>query len=160
MACVDVCQELGYDGYDHCEFSETAGHDQCLCYYDETPECECAEGQTQCSGDSVLVCDDGCTWTTYDCETACAESDEWDYYTGQCAYEEASGRDVCICANCECAEGDQACSGDYLYQCSDGCTWTYWSCVDICENDGFDYYDYCGYSEDQGVDLCFCGYYD
>lgn len=63
---------------------------------DTDGECECSSDEFLCGdSDDILVCSDGCSWTSYTCDYVCAYSDmSW---TGECGYDESSGHDVCWC---------------------------------------------------------------
>jgi len=81
--------------------------------------CECSAGELSCLGDaSILVCENNCDWTEYDCLTGCQESG-YATTTG-CDYSPTSGHDVCLCCNpgCDGKEcGPDGCGGT----CSPGC---------------------------------------
>ncbi|MBU1533780.1 hypothetical protein KKF84_00580 [Myxococcota bacterium] len=82
------------------------------------PSCPCVEGETTCSGDSVMFCavTDGCgQWEE--------EADCWNY-GGECR-EESQGHAWCenlSCNNIACNPGALYCQGTLLYRCySDYC---------------------------------------
>jgi hypothetical protein len=155
--CNDLCITGGYDYTTGCSYSSDTGDDTCWCDYDSS--CECSSGDTLCNGDYLQMCDDGCNWTSYDCNELCI-TDGYDYTTG-CSYSSDVGNDVCLCdysSSCECSSGDTLCNGDYLQMCDDGCNWTSYDCNELCITDGYDYTTGCSYSSDVGNDVCWCDY--
>src|SRR5262249_17924550 len=57
--------------------------------------CACSSGQFTCSGSSLKTCDDGCHFTTNDCDSAC-RAGGYDGAT-RCGYAGDLGHDACLC---------------------------------------------------------------
>jgi hypothetical protein len=151
--CADICvDDGGFSG--DCSYSEGKEHDVCWCNGES--ECKCSLGDFQCSGSNLLICDNGCDWTTYGCESLCNESG-YDYFD-VCDYSAQEEHDICQCTDskpsCECSSGDYSCSGDTINVCDDGCHWTNYDCEDLCSEDG--YWGECSYDEDVEHDVCWC----
>jgi hypothetical protein len=145
-SCWPVWYDDGYSGYDD---------DWCECW---------SYSETTCYGSDTLgVCEDGCDFYYYDCDTICrdagfatSEGCDWDYDTYQ---------DVCWCSNdddpppvtCDCTYGQTECWGsDFVMTCDDGCNWSTWDCADLCAESGWTGPSECGYDTALGEYSCTC----
>jgi hypothetical protein len=158
--CDALCRDSGWDASSGCAYDFETGEDACFC--EDLTECDCSLGQVECSGTtSIASCDDGCSWTVYDCNALCMD-EGYEYSTG-CMYDASMGEDTCYCeshAECDCEWGQIECwDADSIASCDDGCWWSVYDCDELCTDSGWDYSTGCAYDWEAGEDTCFCESY-
>jgi hypothetical protein len=161
--CDSLCRDVGYEGSAGCDWDTESYEYVCWCTDEPVGTCDCSWGDTECWGsDFVMSCDDGCTWSTWDCFDLCAESG----WTGdaECGWDSALGDYSCTCyeetPTCDCSAGRMECWDDWsIGSCDDGCWWSVYDCDDLCVDSGWDYTTGCSYDYSTSEDACFCESY-
>jgi hypothetical protein len=151
--CDDLCRSSGWDASSGCGYDFSTGEDTCFC----EESCECTDGEIECWGsDSIASCDDGCSWTFYDCDDLCVDAG-YDGSTG-CGTDSSAGEDTCFCGSgCDCGPGEIECwDSESIASCDDGCSWYVYDCDELCVDAGYEYSTGCGTDWDAGEDTCFC----
>lgn len=153
--CAEYCEEEGFEESLGCEYEDEMKQHICSC---TTPisDCACSDGEYSCQNGNLRYCDDGCNWTSYNCQQECIDAG-WDMTTG-CEYDPEFNHDICLCdyhTGCDCQDGELECVGDNIKICVDNCDWQTYSCEEVCADAG-GYWGECSYDTESQHDVCWC----